>query len=258
MKCCWNRGGHAFVNLYHSLKESCDIYYYYLSQELGIDRMTRFAALFGVGTSTGIDLPGEESGILPTRSWFAMNYPGMRINNGMIMNMSIGQGDIRMTPLQIAVAYAAFANGGIIVKPKIVDEIVHEDGSVSEIENEVVRVLNIKPQHFRDVSKALWSVTNEPGGTAFHHADHTIPDAAGKTGTSQVISNAERRNIDHTEDERKFLTQDDALFAAFFPYKDPEIVAVAVVESGAHGGSTAAPIVYKVLKSYHLKGNAAE
>ncbi|MBO4699990.1 penicillin-binding protein 2 [bacterium] len=257
-KCCWNRGGHGFMNLHGSLKASCDIYYYYLSQELGIDRMTRFASLFGVGTATGIDLPGEENGILPTRSWFAVNYPGMRINNGMIMNMSIGQGDIRMTPLQLAVVYAAFANGGIIVKPKIVDEIIHEDGSVTEIENEVVRVLNIKQSHFNEVNKSLWAVTNESGGTAFHHADHTIPDAAGKTGTSQVISNAERRNIDHTEDERKFLTQDDALFAAFFPYKNPEIVAVAVVESGAHGGSTAAPIVYKMLKSYYLKTKVIE
>lgn len=257
-KCCWNRGGHGFVNLYHSLKESCDIYYYYLSQDLGIDRMTRFAALFGVGTASGIDLPGEENGILPTRSWFAMNYPGMRINNGMIMNMSIGQGDIRMTPLQIAVAYAAFANGGVIVKPKMVDGIIHEDGSQTLIENEIVRVLNIKPQHFKDVNKSLWSVTNEPGGTAFHHADHTIPDAAGKTGTSQVVSNAERRSVDQTEDEKKFLMQDDALFAAFFPYKNPEIVAVAVVESGAHGGSTAAPIVYKVLKSYYLKAKVPD
>jgi len=246
------------MNLYHSLKESCDIYYYYLSQELGLDRMTRFASLFGVGTATGIDLPGEENGILPTRSWFAMNYPGMRINNGMLMNMSIGQGDIRMTPLQIAVAYAAFANGGVIVKPKIVDEIIHEDGSVTEIENEVVRVLNIKQKHFSDVNKSLWSVTNEPGGTAFHHADHTIPDAAGKTGTSQVVSNAERRSVDQTEDEKKFLMQDDALFAAFFPYKNPEVVAVAVVESGAHGGSTAAPIVYKLLKSYYLKAKVSE
>ena len=257
-KCCWNRGGHDFVNLYHSLKQSCDIYYYFLSQELGLDKMTRFAALFGVGEPTGIDLPGEESGILPTRSWFTMNYPGMRINNGMIMNMSIGQGDIRMTPLQIARVYAAFANKGVLVKPKIVDEIIHEDGTVTEIENEISRVLNIKQQHFNDVNKSLWSVTNEPGGTAFFHADHTIPDAAGKTGTSQVISNAERRNIDHTEDERKFLTQDDALFAAFFPYKNPEIVAVAVVESGAHGGSTAAPIVYKMLKSYYLKAKISE
>ena len=257
-KCCWSRGGHGFMNLYHSLKESCDIYYYYLSQELGIDRMTRFASLFGVGTATGIDLPGEENGILPTRSWFAMNYPGMRINNGMLMNMSIGQGDIRMTPLQIAVAYAAFANGGLIVKPKIVDEIIHEDGSTTEIENEIVRVLDIKQQHFKDINKSLWSVTNEAGGTAFHHADHTIPDAAGKTGTSQVVSNAERRSVDQIEDEKKFLMQDDALFAAFFPYKNPEVVAVAVVESGAHGGSTAAPIVYKMLKSYYLKAKISE
>lgn len=257
-KCCWNHGGHGPVNLYQSLKYSCDIYYYYLSQELGIEKMTHFASLFGVGEQTGIDLPGEENGILPTREWFTMNYPGMRLNNGMLMNMSIGQGDIRLTPLQLAVIYAAFANNGTIVKPKMVDEVIDSSGTSKTIENEVIRVLDIKSKYFKEVNRSLWSVTNELGGTAFFHADHTIPDAAGKTGTSQVISNAERRNIDHTEDERKLLTQDDALFAAFFPYKDPEIVAVAVIENGAHGGSTAAPIVYKMLRSYYYKQSVLE
>ena len=252
-KCCWNHGGHGNVNLYQSLKYSCDIYYYFLSQELGIDRLTHFASLFGVGSATGIDLPNEESGILPTREWFRMNYPGMRLNNGMIMNLSIGQGDVRMTPLQIAVAYAALANGGLVMKPRIIDEIIHEDGSVEHMDDEVVRVLDIKKSYFESVTKSLWAVANEDGGTAFYHADHTIPPAAGKTGSSQVISNAARRNIDSAEDERILMTQDDALFAAFFPYKNPEIVAVAVVENGAHGGSTAAPIVYKMLRAYHMK-----
>ena len=148
---------------------------------------------------------------------------------------------------------AALVNGGQIMKPRIVEEIIRTDGSVESMEDEVVRVLDIKKQHFEAVTKSLWAVTNEEGGTAYYHADHTIPPAAGKTGSSQVISNAARRNIDSAEDERILMTQDDALFAAFFPYKNPEIVAVAVVENGAHGGSTAAPIVYKMLRAYHMK-----
>jgi len=252
-KCCWNRGGHGHVNLRESLKESCDIYYYYLSQELGLEKITQMSSLFGIGLKTGIDLPWENNGVLPDRAWFSYNYPGMRVHKGILMNLSIGQGDIRTTPLQLAVAYAALANGGIVIQPRITEELISPDGSIEKIKSQTVRVLDIDKKHFDAVKKALWSVTNEPGGTAYYHSDKTIPNAAGKTGTSQVISNIARKKIDYSEEERRFLTQDDALFAAFFPYKDPEVVAIAVVENGGHGGSVAAPIVYKLLKSYHFK-----
>lgn len=257
-KCCWNKWGHGHVNLKRSIKESCDIYYYNLSERLGLEKMTHFASLFGVGSKTGIDLPGEETGILPDREWFNMNYPGMKVHKGLLMNLSIGQGDIRMTPLQLAVVYGAFANHGVIVKPRIAEEIITDDGSVIKIPDEVVRVLDINDRHFENINKALWSVTNELGGTAFFHSDHTIPDAAGKTGTSQVISNIEKKMIDSIDDEKRLMTEDDALFAAFFPFKNPEIVAVSVVENGGHGGSVAAPIVYKLLKSYYYKRSFKE
>jgi len=252
-KCCWNRGGHGYVNLKRSLKESCDIYYYYLSQELGLDKITHMSSLFGIGLKTGIDLPWENSGVLPDRAWFSYNYPGMRVHRGLLMNLTIGQGDIRTTPLQLAVVYAAIANGGIIVQPRVTEELIGPDGKIEKIGSQTVRILDIEPKYFDAVKKALWSVTNELGGTAFYHADRTIPDAAGKTGTSQVISNVARKKIDYSEEERRFLTQDDALFVAFFPYKNPEVVAIAVVENGGHGGSVSAPIVYKLLKSYHFK-----
>lgn len=251
-KCCWNKGGHGHTNLYRSLKESCDIYYYKLSEEIGLEGLTHFSSLFGVGSTTGIDLPGEDRGVLPAREWFSLNYPGMRIGKGIVMNLAIGQGDIRMTPLQIAVMYAALANYGVIVKPRIVESIISVSGEVTHIESETVRVLNIEKKYFDYINKALWSVTNEPGGTAYFYSDRTINDAAGKTGTSQVISNIDRRNIDHTDDERRHLTQDDALFAAFYPYKNPKIVVVAVIEGGGHGGRVATPVAYKMLKSYHF------
>lgn len=257
-KCCWNKWGHGHVNLKKSLKESCDIYYYYLAQELGLEKMTHFASLFGVGSKTGIDLPGEESGILPDRDWFSMNYPGMKVHKGLLMNLAIGQGDIRMTPLQLAVMYGAFANHGIIVKPRIAEEIVSFDGKITKIPDEIIRVLDINDKHFENINKALWSVTNEEGGTAFYFSDRTIPPAAGKTGTSQVMSNLDRKKIDYSEDEKRLMTEDDALFIAFFPFKNPEIVAVSVVENGGHGGSVAAPIVYRLLKSYYYKRSFKE
>ncbi|HNW82611.1 MAG TPA: penicillin-binding protein 2 [bacterium] len=257
-KCCWNKWGHGYVNLKRSLKESCDIYYYDLSEKLGLEKITHMASLFGVGSKTGIDFPGEEAGILPDREWFNMNYPGMKVHKGLLMNLAIGQGDVRMTPLQLAVLYGAFANHGVIVKPKLGEEVISQDGTITKIPDEIVRVLDINDKHFENINKALWSVTNELGGTAFFHADHTIPDAAGKTGTSQVISNSEKKMIDDSEDEKRLMTEDDALFVAFFPFKNPQIVAVAVVENGGHGGSVAAPIVYKLLKSYYYKRSFKE
>lgn len=257
-KCCWNRGGHGYVNLHRSLKESCDIYYYNLAVELGLEKLSHFSALFGVGLLTGIDIPGENRGVLPDRSWFALNYPGMRVSRGILMNLGIGQGDIRMTPIQVAVLYAAFANGGKIIKPRLIESIIDPDGSVKPVLSETVRVLDINKKHFNSINKALWAVTNEPGGTAYYYSDKTLKPAAGKTGTSQVVSNFERKSIDYTEDEKRLMTMDDALFAAIYPYKDPEIVVVAVIENGGHGGSAAAPVVYKVLKAYHFGKKVAE
>ncbi len=252
-KCCWNRGGHGFVNLRKSLKESCDIYYYYLSQEIGLNRLASFARLFGVGELTGIDLPSEESGVLPDRQWFRYNHPGQHLNAGYVMNMAIGQGDIRMTPLQLASVYAALAAHGTVMRPKLVDAVHFSSGNVRKVHPEVIRVLDMPDKVYSTILKDLWAVANEPGGTAFYHADHTIPDAAGKTGTSQIMANAERNRIDYTDDERRILTRDDALFAAVFPYKHPEIVAVAVVEHGGHGGSAAAPVVYRLLRLWYLQ-----
>ncbi len=252
-KCCWNRHGHGWVNLRKSLKESCDIYYYLLSQKLGIDDLTTFAKLFNIGRLSGIDLPSEDKGILPTPQWFKMNYPGKRISSGYVMNLAIGQGDLRMTPLQLAMVYAGIANNGIIMQPKIAKEIDFSDGKKRIIKDTVLRKLDVNPKIFKSIMSALWAVVNEPGGTAFYHADRTIPQAAGKTGTSQIISKHLRRKIDRTDEEKLFLTKDDALFAAIFPYKNPEIAAVAIVEHGGHGGSTAAPIVFRVLKAYYTK-----
>ncbi len=252
-KCCWNRGGHHHVNLRKSIIESCDIYYYNLASEISIERFTHFSSLFHLGRNTGIEIPGEVSGILPDREWLNINHPGIPITRGVMMNMLIGQGDMRMTPLQIAMLYAAFANNGVLMYPKIVKHVTSQNGKVTEITPEVLRVLDIDKNHFKEINRALYGVGNEPGGTAFLHADRTIPHAAGKTGTSQRISLASRKKIDPADDERLNLTLNDALFAAFFPYKDPEIAVAVVVENGEHGGSVAAPIAYKIMRSYHLK-----
>jgi penicillin-binding protein 2 len=252
-KCCWNRGGHHYVSLRKAIKESCDIYFYHLANDLDIEKLTHFASLFQLGKPTGIQLPGEVSGVLPNREWFTVNHPSIRITKGVVMNIAIGQGDLRTTPLQLAVMYAALANNGLVLRPRIVEKIISDNGEKTEIPTEVIRVLDIDSKHFHAVNRALYSVANESGGTAFYSADRTIPFSAGKTGTSQIISLASRKRIDPADDERLNMTLDDALYTAFFPYENPEIAVVVVVENGEHGGSVAAPIAYKLMKSYYLK-----
>ncbi len=258
VKCCWNKWGHNHTALYRGIKESCDIYFYSLSERLGHRRLTEFARLFNVGRQTGIDLPAEEDGILPTVEWFSQNHPGQRINPGYTMNLAIGQGDVRMTPLQLAVVYAAFANGGRVVRPRVVTALVDAKGGRTVIEPETLRVLDISEKNRREILRALWGVTNEAGGTAFAYADHTIPDAAGKTGTSQILSKEERKRIDVLDEDRYAMTADDALFVALFPSRYPQIVVVTVVQSGARGGEVAAPIAYRLLKAYHYRGRVSE
>ena len=253
-KCCWNKWGHGYTTLYRGIKESCDVYFYVLSERLGHRRLTEFARVFNVGRQTGVDLPVEEDGILPTVEWFTQNHPGQRMNPGYTMNLAIGQGDVRMTPLQIAVVYAAIANGGRIVRPHIVTAVIDDKGVRRAIEPETLRILDISEKNRREILRSLWGVVNEAGGTAFAYADHTIPLAAGKTGTSQVISKEERRRIDILDEDRYAMTTDDALFVALFPYSQPRIVVVAVVQSGARGGEVAAPIAYRLLKAYYYGG----
>ncbi len=258
VKCCWNKWGHAYTAFRRGLKESCDIYFYFLSERLGHHRLTEFSRLFHVGRRTGIDLAEEEDGILPTTEWFNHNHRGQTLNKGYTMNLAIGQGDVRMTPLQLAVAYAAIANGGLILRPRIVSSLIDDQGRREPMEPEVLRAVQLKEKNRREVMNALWAVVNEEGGTAFRYADHTIPAAAGKTGTSQIISKTERRQIDIVDEDRRSMTADDALFVGMFPARRPEVVAVAVVESGAHGGEAATPIAYRLFKSYYYRGRGEE
>jgi len=130
-----------------------------------------FNNLFNIGQTSGIDIPGEERGILPTKEWFNINHPNQPFYKGYLMNLAIGQGDIRMTPLQIAVLYTTLANNGVIMKPKVVTDIISADGKSKKMKDEVIKVLDIDKSVFENIKSALWAVTNEPGGTAYRYAD---------------------------------------------------------------------------------------
>lgn len=244
---CWKEGGHGAVDLHRALVESCDVYFYHLGLELGIDRLAFFARGFGLGRTTGIPLANEQAGLVPTSAWKERRFaePWML---GETVSASIGQGFNLMTPIQLAVAYAAIANGGRLVKPRLVLRVVDPDGHVSEgPPPEVVGTAPVAPEHLARVRAALEGVVNEPGGTG---GRSRVPGVrvAGKTGTAQVVGLEHTDHLD--EEEVRLRHRDHAWFVGYAPAEAPEVVVAALVEHGGHGGSAAGPVVQKVLAAY--------
>jgi penicillin-binding protein 2 len=247
---CWKREGHGSVDLHKALVESCDVYFYTVGRDLGIDRLATFASGFHLGHSTGITLPQEKSGLIPTSGWKERRFkePWMA---GETISASIGQGFNLVTPLQLAVAYGAIANGGTVVKPRLVLRVADSDGRlVDGPPPESLGVVPVKREYLDLVRAALEGVVHEPHGTG---ARARVPGVrvAGKTGTAQVVGLKHTEGID--EDEVAFELRDHAWFVGFAPAQAPEIVVAAVSEHGGHGGSAAGPIVQKVLARYFDK-----
>jgi penicillin-binding protein 2 len=249
---CWKRGGHGWMDMHQALVQSCDVYFYKLGLELGVDRLAFFARGFGLGRKTGISLPNEQSGLIPTSAWKERRFgePWVR---GETVSAAIGQGFDLTTPLQLAVAYAAIVNGGKIVRPRLVLHSQDALGNAREgPEPEVLGTVPVEPEYLAMVRDALVGVVNEPHGTG---ARSRVPGVkvGGKTGTAQVVSLKHTEDLD--DDEIEFRHRDHALFVGFAPADNPEIVVSAIVEHGMHGGSAAAPAVQRVLAAYFDEGD---
>ena len=245
----WKTGGHGSVNMFKAIQVSCDIYFYGLAMELGIDNTFNYMSRFGFGKKTGIDLEGETSGLQPSQAWKARRhqevwYPGDTVAVG------IGQGYSLVTPLQLAFATATLANKGVAYKPHLVKEVRSLRANESRfIAREPLHDLDIDPAHLDLVRRAMVAVT-QPGGTAMYATLGTPYHIAGKTGTAQVIAMKQNEKYDETKvDERH---RDHAWFIAYAPAEKPTIALVVLAENGGHGGSTAAPIARKVLDYYLL------
>ncbi len=244
---CWKRVGHGPVDLHASLVQSCDVYFYKTGDLLGIDRLAFFARGFGLGRRTDIALAHESSGLVPT-SWWKERRFDEPWQGGETLSAAIGQGFNLTTPLQLAVAYAALANGGSILRPRLLRRIERGDGSiVAGPAVELRGQVPVDAPHLDRIREALRGVVHEPRGTG---GLSRLPEVsvAGKTGTAQVV------RLEHTEgleeEEIPIRYRDHAWFAAFAPVEDPEIVVVVLVEHGGHGGSAAAPIARRVLARY--------
>ena len=239
---CHKKGGHGRVTLHDALVQSCDVYFYTLGNRLGIDSIAETSKLVGFGEPTGIDLPHEEDGTVPSTGW-KLRFYREKWYAGETISVAIGQGALTTTPLQIASAMGGLALGGEWHQPHLVphDEMqsIRQDFQPPE-----PRRAELDPNAVREIVRGLWGVVNE-AGTGVRSR---IPgyDVCGKTGTAQVVSRQYAK--DHDEEASK----DNAWFVGFAPCEAPEIVVVALHEHGEHG-HIAAPIVRDVIKAYFDK-----
>ncbi|HKA45981.1 MAG TPA: penicillin-binding protein 2 [Burkholderiales bacterium] len=250
-------GGHGVVDMYRSIVVSCDTYYYVLANDLGIDGISRFMGMLGLGSRTGIDMTGEVTGVLPSQEWKRQRFKRPEQQKwyaGETISVGIGQGYNAYTPLQLAGAIATVANNGVMFRPHIVNYV--EDIRTRErsaVEPNPLRTLDLKPEHVAVIKQALIGVNKEgTGARAFTGAGYV---SAGKTGTAQVV--ALKQGEKYVENRVQERYRDHALFIAYAPADDPKIALAVVVENSGFGARYAAPIARQVF-DYYLLGKAPE
>lgn len=242
----WKKGGHGAVNLHRGVVESCDVYFYQLGLKLGIDRIAKYARLLGLGEPTGIELDHEKGGLIPDSEWKQRRF-GEPWYNGETPSVSIGQGYVTVTPLQMANLMAAVANGGTLYRPWFVQRVESLDGAlIREYRPAKIRSVALNPDTLRRVHAALRDVVNGPAGTGGFARSKLVP-VAGKTGTAQV---AEMKGAYVKSEQLAYEVRDHAWFVAYAPADRPQIAAAVLVEHGGHGGSAAAPLAKQVIEKY--------
>ncbi|MDP1672800.1 MAG: penicillin-binding protein 2 [Burkholderiales bacterium] len=252
-------GGHRFrdgrpvplgaVDMHRSIVVSSDVYYYTLANELGIDPIAKFMALFGFGSRTGIDIAGESAGVLPSTEW-KLRRLKQKWYAGETISVGIGQGYNSYTPLQLASATATLANDGVMYRPHIVNYVENiRSGEKTPVEPNPLRDLTLKPEHLKVVKDAMVGV-NKEGTSARVFADAPYV-AAGKTGTAQVI--AIKQGEKYVESRVAERHRDHSLFIAYAPADNPTIALAVIAENSGFGARAAAPIARQVL-DYHILG----
>ena len=237
-------GGHGMVDMYKSIVESCDTYYYTLARDMGVDAISEQMKPFGFGQITGIDLIGEARGVLPSTEWKRNAYrrpEQQRWYAGETISLGIGQGYNSFTMLQLAQATATLAAGGLKMQPHLVREVLDaETRAATPIAKEPLGQLPVKPEHLEVIKRAMVGVNIEgTSASSFAGAPYT---SAGKTGTAQVYTVGQNEKY-NASDERK---RDHALFIAFAPADEPKVALAMVVENAGFGAQNAAPIARRV------------
>jgi penicillin-binding protein 2 len=244
---CWKRGGHGHVDVRTALEQSCDVFFYQVGQKLGIDRLAWYAKAFGLGEPTGVELEHESSGLVPTAEW-KRKKTGIPWQAGETLSVAIGQGFNLVTPLQMAVATAAVANGGVRYKPLLLYQVREPGGAVIQtVEPEIVGRLPVGERNLSLVQQGLWGVVNGKRGTARSIRIDGV-EICGKTGTAQVFSR--KKGEDNTKTPEADHLKPHAWFVAYAPAQSPRIAVAVIVEHGEHGSSAAAPLAAEMIRHY--------
>jgi penicillin-binding protein 2 len=237
---CWVFGkkSHGTVDLKNAIMQSCDIFFYNVGMRLGIDRLSYYGSHLGIGRKTGIDLPSEEAGLMPSAEW-AERVQHRKWYAGETISVSTGQGAVTTTPLQLARLIGGIASGGVFKQPHL----------LKDAQNVGEERFHISESTTEKVTDAMYAVVNEGGtGATLKLAGVEL---SGKSGTAQVIGYATRERLGK---QKKF--EDNAWFVGYAPRRDPEIVvAVLVQESGQHGGTASGPVARDIIKAYYDKKN---
>lgn len=243
---CWARSGHGSLNLADALRHSCNVYFYHIGRRMDVDDIARFAGLMGLGRQSGIDLPGEREGLVPTTLWKkqttgAIWYPGETIS------VSIGQGPLLVTPLQAAVMTAIIANRGLNVRPRLrIESDVPERGRLEEQHEDGVG-MEIKQTTYDRIIEGMWRAVNAQGTARGAWVEGM--DVCGKTGSTQVVS---RERAEYLAGRGR-IVKTHSWFTGFAPRHNPRIVVTVLVEHGGMGGETAAPFARELLRLYREK-----
>ncbi|CUT00406.1 peptidoglycan glycosyltransferase [Candidatus Kryptobacter tengchongensis] len=238
---CHTSHGHGWVNLTKAIEVSCNVYFYNLMLKVNFDDWSRYGELFGFGRKTGVDLPEELPGILPSTDYFNRVYGVNKWTKGYLISLAIGQGEISATPLQLAGYAMALANSGKYHQPHLVKEIINKKtGKIEEV-SYYTREIPVSQKTFDIVREAMYLVVNGSAGTGKGAKVEGI-NVAGKTGTAQNPHG-----------------NDHAWFIGFAPYENPEIAFAIIVENAGFGGAVAAPIAREIVKKYfELKNQRKE
>lgn len=232
---CWEPGGHGATIAVHALERSCDVYFYQLGAELGVDKLSHYLGLCGLGRPSGVDLPNEDQGLNPNSAYYNRRYGEGRWSRGLVLNNAIGQGEILVNLFQMAQFYCGLANNGVVYRPHLVRMIHYPDQPPEMITPQIVFNLPFSKKTLGLINEGLKLVVEGDHGTA-RHLKNQFYSIGGKTGTSENP---------HGENHSWFI--------GVAPLEAPEIVVAAIVENAGHGSEVAAPLVAKIIDSYMLK-----
>jgi len=243
---CWRKGGHGSIDLRHAIEQSCDVFFYTVADKVGVDKINKWATLLGLGVKSGIDLPNEVEGLVPSTEWKRLHTKEQKWYAGETISVGIGQGAVAVTPVSMAVYMATLANGGTRVTPHLLKAVDDGAGWKAAPAPKPQSQVQLDPEKLQAIRDGMWMVVNAAGTGG--RARVPMMDVAGKTGSAQVISNAGRVAAARSGKDLR----DNGWFVFFAPRDKPEVAGVVFLEHGIHGAN-AARVAHHILDTFFAK-----